>query len=81
MRPQVSDYREDDGYASALLRERRRDLESLRSEYERKGITLSEYSSCQRALVQAIAELENLLRNQDRQLDGSFVTKSERTDA
>lgn len=67
MRPhQVSDYREDDGYASALLRERRRDLEALRSEYEKKGITLSEYSSCQRALRQAIVELESLFRDQDR---------------
>ncbi len=81
MRPQVSGCREDDGYASGLLRERRRDLESLRFEYESKGMSLAEYSSCQRALLQAIVELENLLRDRDTPLDGSLVTKSERTAA
>lgn len=62
MRSESLSCREDEGYAKQQLRERHQDLASLESEYESRGMSLSEYSSCRRSLLQAIDELEALLR-------------------
>ena len=51
-----------DCYARELLRERRRHLETLESELQLVGMTPTDCQSCRRSLLQAIAELETLLR-------------------
>jgi len=52
----------DDRYAVEQLRQRHQDLESLDFEYQSTGMTLCEYRSCRISLLQAIDELESLLR-------------------
>ncbi len=49
-----------EGYARDLWRERHRDLETLES--ERLDMSASDYQSCRCSLLQAIDELEALLR-------------------
>ena len=60
MRPEFPDSVQGDGYAKNLWRERHRDLETLES--ERLDMTASDYQNCRRSLLQAIDELESLLR-------------------
>jgi len=45
-----------------LLRERKRDLHSLEIKRGRVGTPATDYLSCRRSLLQAINELETLLR-------------------
>ena len=51
-----------EAYARELLRERCRQLETLDSELQLIGMTPSDCQSCRRSLLQAIDELETLLR-------------------
>jgi hypothetical protein len=51
-----------EAYARELLRERRHQLETLESELQLIGMTPSDCQSCRRSLLQAIDELETLLR-------------------
>lgn len=53
---------ETNSYPVELWRERHRDLEMLESESQLIGMTPSDYQSCRRSLLQAIDELETLLR-------------------
>lgn len=62
MHPEPHTCRWDDGYAKEQLRQRHQNLESLDFEYQSTGMTLCEYLSCRRSLLQAIDELERLLR-------------------
>jgi len=63
MHPKFPDCGEGvESYARELLRERRRHLETLESEVQLVGMAPSDCQSCRRSLLQAIDELETLLR-------------------
>jgi len=64
MYPESPDCCEGNSYATRQLRERRLDLEALESERQLIEMTPSDYQNCRRSLLQAIDELETLLRNQ-----------------
>jgi hypothetical protein len=62
MRPEFSAGRNVDGYVMKQLRERHRDLAALESERQLISMSPSDYLNCRRSLLQAIDELETLLR-------------------
>ncbi len=62
MHPESQSCPRDDGYAGEQLGQRHQDLESLDSEYQSSDMALCEYRSCRLSLLQAIDELETLLR-------------------
>ena len=56
-------HREAYGYAKLLLLERQQDLEALDLKYSGVALLSREYLSCRRSLLQAINQLERLLRS------------------
>ena len=56
-------HREAYGYAKLLLLERQQDLEALDLKYSGVALLSSDYLSCRRSLLQAINQLETLLRS------------------
>lgn len=53
-------------YAKFLLQDKQRELRSLELKHSRKLIPSGDYYSCRRSLLQAISQLETLLRGDTR---------------
>jgi hypothetical protein len=62
MNEQERQDRNGDGYVRFLLQDRQRLLRSLELNYSRTLIPSEGYDSCRRSLLQAISQLESLLR-------------------
>jgi len=78
MRPESPHCREGDGYAAMQLRERRLDLQALDSEGHLVEMAPSDYRSCRRSLLQAIDELETLLRTHGDGLTNTCQTQRQK---
>jgi hypothetical protein len=59
---QESEIRSGYSYVKFLLQDKQRELRSLERRYSRKLIPSEDYDSCRRSLLQAINQLETLLR-------------------
>lgn len=80
MRPESPNRWDADAYARKQLRDRHQDLESLESEYQSIGMTMSEYRSCRRSLSQAIKELETIFPDRGERTDASTESKKSVTE-
>ncbi len=68
---------EGNAYATSQLRERRLDLQALESQRQLVEMTPSDYRNCRRSLLQAIDELETLLRTRGDKPTGNRLKGSQ----